>query len=235
MRSSGGVKTYARLATCHEQSPPIFCRTASARGCECLDYTTVTGVVPIFFFFLMSLAPGFCPASLRSRAKPSLASLSHLPRLFALRFAAQPSSASVSAFLFLQQLLFFFIILDPEAKTGIFGFGFSFSSLSACAHSRNWDLSLPIPPQPSSPPNPSSPPRCSEIALRERPSAPLARRGPGRRRPQPLLRSQSCPRRKEQRPLLPLLPRRKFLAVFLGSLHPHDLVHGVTPCSWLER
>lgn len=86
------------------------------------------GAWPPFFF--MSLAPGFCPASLRSRAKPSLASLS--------------------------QLLFFFIILDPEAKTGIFEFSFSQLStlaidlwalgrLSICWSTSGVSLALPSP------------------------------------------------------------------------------------------
>lgn len=64
----------------------------------------------------------------------------------------------------------------------------------------------------------TSTPRCSEVALRDRLFAPLATRGP----------EQRCPRRKEQKPLLPLLPRRTFPVVFLDYRRSHNLVYGVT-------
>jgi hypothetical protein len=63
----------------------------------------------------------------------------------------------------------------------------------------------------------TSPSRCSEVAPRDRLSAPLARRGPERR----------CPRRKEQKLLLPLLPRRKFLAI----LSPLIICFLITSCA----
>jgi hypothetical protein len=99
-------------------------------------------------------------------------------------------------------------ILDPDAETGTFASG-SFSPQPPLGI-----FPFPTPtffPSESIASRPTTP-RCSEIAPRERPSAPLARQGPGRprRRPQLLWRSQSCPRRRERRPLLPLPPRLRF-------------------------
>lgn len=64
MRSSGGVETYARLATWHEQSPRIFCRTTLERGFECLDLTVTVWCLFFFFFFPESyprFVSGFAP------------------------------------------------------------------------------------------------------------------------------------------------------------------------------
>jgi hypothetical protein len=109
---------------------------------------------------------------------------------------------------------FSFFFFNPRSRCRDWHLRFGFFFFSNASR----DLSFPTPtffPSESIASRPTTP-RCSEIAPRERPSAPLARQGPGRprRRPQLLWRSQSCPRRRERRPLLPLLPRRKFLAGF---------------------
>jgi hypothetical protein len=87
-RSSGGVETYARLARYLSRTEPPHFLPGRRRSvtCGCLD-STVTVNVPIFYYF--SVAPGFLTG-----------------------FAPIQSQ---TAYLFLQQLLFFFY--NPRSRS----------------------------------------------------------------------------------------------------------------------